>query len=215
MAERNGFDPGKYLVNLKGKEYLEVKWRLVWLRDMHPDAEIATDLIEHHPGQAAVMRAFVRIPNGGSATGYGSETKGDFNDYLEKAETKAIGRALGALGFGTQFCDDHVFGAEERGRVVDAPVNRVNGHVNGDLPPRGRTEGHNTLPANGNGQKPQMLNPDAEPTPSQTNYLGKLMQERGWTPEMADEWIGQHSGRDVNTMTRADTSALIDYLKNL
>jgi hypothetical protein len=30
------FDPAKHLTNLKGSEYLEVKWRLVWLRNEHP-----------------------------------------------------------------------------------------------------------------------------------------------------------------------------------
>ena len=63
----------------------------------------------------------VSIPGGGSATGWGSESSGDFRDYLEKAETKAIGRALAALGFGTQFCPDFEFGAAA-GRVVDSPV---------------------------------------------------------------------------------------------
>src|SRR3546814_7260726 len=56
------------------------------------------------------------------ATGYGSETPKDFGDYIEKAETKAIGRALGALGFGTQFTDDFDEGHERNGErnVVDS-----------------------------------------------------------------------------------------------
>ena len=40
--------------------------------------------------------------------------------YIEKAETKALGRACAALGYGTQFCDDFDF----RGKPVDAPVKR-------------------------------------------------------------------------------------------
>src|SRR3954470_24146216 len=127
MSERTGqgtteqFDPSKYLVNLNGRgEYLEVKWRLLWLRTEHPEATIETELVrlENHD---AVFKARVSIPNGGSATGYGSESAGDFRDFLEKAETKAIGRALAALGYGTQFCPDHEFGAA-MGRVVDSPV---------------------------------------------------------------------------------------------
>ncbi len=54
----------------------------------------------------AVFRAEVILPNGGRATGYGSEAQADFADYIEKAETKAIGRALAALGYGTQFALD-------------------------------------------------------------------------------------------------------------
>ena len=60
------------------------------------------------------------------ATGWGSETAADFGDYVEKAETKALGRALAALGFGTQFCEDYGYGAEA-GRVVDTPVARREG----------------------------------------------------------------------------------------
>jgi hypothetical protein len=104
------FDPAKYLSRISGSDYLEVKWRLVWLRDRHPDAEISTELVAHED-QTALFRARVTLPTGGSATGWGSESAGDFRDYLEKAETKAMGRALAALGFGTQFCADHENGA--------------------------------------------------------------------------------------------------------
>ena len=120
MSAVEAFEPAKFLSRVNGSEYLEVKWRLVWLRDQHPDAVIETELVTHH-GDTAVFRARVVVPGGGAATGWGSETKQDFRDYVEKAETKAIGRALAALGFGTQFCNDHDFGSAA-GRVVDAPV---------------------------------------------------------------------------------------------
>lgn len=120
MAEKESpFDPKKHLSDLGGKDYLEVKWRLAWLRDLHSDADIETEMVRDDPEQA-VFKAKVSIPERGSATGYGSETKGDFRDFIEKAETKALGRALAALGFGTQFCDD--FG--EGGAVADTPVQR-------------------------------------------------------------------------------------------
>ena len=105
------FDASKYLTNLRGKEYLEVKWRLLWLRTQHPDATIETEMVEHDAG-LALFRARVSVPGGGSATGWGSETVDDFGDFIEKAETKALGRALAALGFGTQFCEDFNFAAE-------------------------------------------------------------------------------------------------------
>jgi len=119
-----GFDAGRYVVKLRGKDYLEVKWRLVWFRTAHPDGVIQTELIEHdRSGQWALFRASVTAPGIGSATGWGQEEAADFNDYLEKAETKALGRALAALGFGTQFTEDFEFGAAED-RVVDSPVQR-------------------------------------------------------------------------------------------
>jgi hypothetical protein len=105
-ARQGGFDPTPYLRQLRGRggggEYLDVKWRLLWLRKEHPDAEIVTELVQHDP-QMAIFKATVTLPTGGKATGYGSETASDFPDFIEKAETKAIGRALNALGYGAQF----------------------------------------------------------------------------------------------------------------
>ena len=101
-----GFDPTPYLRQLRGRaggqDYLDVKWRLLWLRREHPDAEIVTEHVQIDP-TIAIFKATVTLPTGGKATGYGSETAGDFGDFIEKAETKAIGRALNALGYGAQF----------------------------------------------------------------------------------------------------------------
>jgi hypothetical protein len=124
MSEKS-FDASRYLRKLNGKDYLEVKWRLLWLRTEHPEAIISTELVKHETG-LALFRAQVSLPEGGEATGWGSETSSDFLDYIEKAETKALGRALAALGYGTQFCEDFDFSAEaaaeDPARVVDAPV---------------------------------------------------------------------------------------------
>src|SRR5687768_3419572 len=102
------FDPTPYIRQLRGRgggaDYLDVKWRLLWLRKEHPDAEIVTELVQHDP-QMAIFKATVTVATGGKATGYGSETASDFADFIEKAETKAIGRALNALGYGAQFGD--------------------------------------------------------------------------------------------------------------
>jgi hypothetical protein len=121
-TETPAFDPAAHLVSLKGKDYLEVKWRLVWLRTAHPDAIIETDCVSFNE-TFAVFKARVALPSGAVSTGWGSEEKGHFGDYIEKAETKAIGRALGALGFGTQFADD--FSDAGSGRIADAPVTRT------------------------------------------------------------------------------------------
>lgn len=126
------FDPSNYLSKVGNADYLEVKWRLVWLRTDHPDARIETELVSMDEvvqrGQKtprAIFRAMVSIPGKGSATGYGSETAMDFAEFIEKAETKAIGRALGALGLGTQFCNDFDE-TDDNGnaRIVDSPVRR-------------------------------------------------------------------------------------------
>lgn len=92
------FDPSRYLTKVGGADYLEVKWRLVWLRETHPDASIETDLVrftdwapDPHTGEMvyiglAIFKATVSIPGGGTATGWGSEDVKDFRDALEKAE---------------------------------------------------------------------------------------------------------------------------------
>lgn len=122
-----GFEAGKYLTEVNGKEYLEVKWRLLWLRTEHPDALVETELVKHAAG-LALFRAKVSIPGGGQASGWGSETADDFEDYIEKAETKALGRALAALGYGTQFCEDFDFSAEGEGRAKRANESAGTGH---------------------------------------------------------------------------------------
>jgi hypothetical protein len=97
------FDPTPHIQQLRGRggntDYLGVRWSLVWLRKEHPDAQIVTEHVQIDP-TIAIFKATVSLPTGGRATGYGSETAADFGDYIEKAETKAIGRALRALGFG-------------------------------------------------------------------------------------------------------------------
>jgi len=109
MSYKNGeFRASRYLTKLNGKDYLEVRWRLLWLRTEHADAVIVTEL-ERHEGGMALFKARITIPEGGEATGWGSETVSDFGDYIEKAETKALGRACAALGYGTQFCSDFDF----------------------------------------------------------------------------------------------------------
>jgi uncharacterized protein YbdZ (MbtH family) len=121
------FDPTQYLSNFDGRDYLEVKWRVMWVRHEHPDARMTTEIVQHNEESGfALFRAEVELPSGGKATGLGSETVRDFHDYIEAAETKALGRALAALGYGTQFCRDFDFAENARpgtAQVVDAPVN--------------------------------------------------------------------------------------------
>ena len=56
MSEQSAFDASKYITKVSGRDYLEVKWRLVWLRTEHPEAHIETELMQHEKN-AAVFRA--------------------------------------------------------------------------------------------------------------------------------------------------------------
>ena len=66
MASETPFDPTRHLTRVSGSDYLEVKWRLVWLRDRHPDATLETELVSHHDN-TAIFRAQVQIPGGGAS----------------------------------------------------------------------------------------------------------------------------------------------------
>jgi hypothetical protein len=77
----------------------------------------------------ARYKATVADGQGGTTTGYGTETAADFADYCERAETRALGRALAALGIGTQFVGQDLTEGEH---VADAPVRppaSTNGHA--------------------------------------------------------------------------------------
>lgn len=114
------FDPNKHLMDLKGKAYLQVMWRLVWFREEKPMWCIDTKL-EHLTENHAVFSAKIYDESGVlKSAGYGSESIKDFRDFIEKAETKAVGRALAMLGYGTQFAPE----LDEGDRIVDSPVGR-------------------------------------------------------------------------------------------
>jgi hypothetical protein len=147
---QEAFNPREHLIELKSRqgtqEYLPVQWRLVWFREICPQGEIVTELITldldretQEEGYSwnsetrrsekvvkrangyALFKATVKDGKGGIATGYKSEKAASFSEFTEKAETGAIGRALAALGYGTQFTGDDL---DEQHRIVDAPVDR-------------------------------------------------------------------------------------------
>ncbi|HEY3284102.1 MAG TPA: hypothetical protein VGN26_17670 [Armatimonadota bacterium] len=115
------FNPKQHLMKVRGgAEYLEVKWRLVWFREEHPDWGIETKpvVVDIEKG-LAVFQAHVYNAEGRLlASGTKMETARDFGDFVEKAETGSIGRALAVCGYGTQFAPE----MEEGDRIVDAPI---------------------------------------------------------------------------------------------
>lgn len=204
-SPKPAFDPSKYLTKVGQADYLEVKWRLVWLRETHPDAMIFTECLDHAPGQGASFKAHIVIPGGGSADGHGNEAVDDFRDYYEKAETKAIGRALAALGFGTQFCGDHEFGAAS-GKVVDSPVSRTAAPA--------RSNG-NAAVTNGNGQRPvSSAPPGNEVTPRQLKFMESMAREAGLSEEQMIAEVMKKYGVAPHELSRRDASTFIEQLQN-
>lgn len=107
------------IMSLRGKDYLEVKFRVVWFREERPNWRIDTEFVSLTQ-DAAMAKATIRDESGNvMATSHKFEDKKGFPDFAEKAETGAIGRALALCGFGTAFCADEL---DEGSRIVDSPV---------------------------------------------------------------------------------------------
>lgn len=158
-----GFNPSDHLMKIKSRQglsdYLPVQWRLVWFRQECPHGTIETEELEYDTEKECSLEAFVwnsekkrsekvvktakgyaryravvTDGKGGRATGTKAECRANFEDYGEKAETGAIGRALAGLGFGTQFAPE----LDEEHRIVDSPVERGTSPVEGSDTGNGR-----------------------------------------------------------------------------
>lgn len=135
------FNPNEHLLRIQGKDYLPVRWRLVWFHQATGSRAGYVTVELEHDRQNGFAKFFTIAWDGNDetwrhvnirgveldvcgrvATGEGSETRADFNDYYEKAATKALGRALAGLSFGTQFAPE----LDEKQRIVDSPVERPN-----------------------------------------------------------------------------------------
>ena len=132
------FDPNKYMLKLpKTKklvgdngqvrwektetDYLPVAARIAWFRKDHPYWSIITR-VEKWGDKAIVMKAVIKDMQGSViATARKKETEIGFPDYIEKAETGAIGRALAMCGYGTLQAPEF----DEQDRLADAPVEKT------------------------------------------------------------------------------------------
>lgn len=166
------FNPQEHLSMIGKKEYLEVRWRLVWFREAHPTGQILTDLVNVEP---VVVKATIIDKSGAAlATGYGSANdtgKAVWSGRgIEKAETAAIGRALAHAGFGTQFTED-----DEGDHLADSPMDTTPAKPKNITPISKDAEGStSTNPRRFNDNKPTTA---ARPTWDTANVLEQL---RNW-----------------------------------
>lgn len=237
MTTQQPFNPSEHLINLRRKQrqpngsyaevdnpYLETRWRLVWLHDRYPDgASIVTELVEHKPGEYAVFKAQVAV-DGKTATGWAIKHAGGPISYVENAETHAIGRALAALGLGTQWCDDFDEGRDDEGQVtpVDAP-NRPKPASSPPATSAGSTptpvrkpspEPSRSSSASTSGQAPAGGWQDQGATEPQIRALYTISSKvKGWKEDEFESWCSDKYGKRPSELSRRQASELIDTLK--
>lgn len=106
------------LQNLKGKAYLLAAHRVLWFREEKPDYGIQTQIV-FYDEKWAIFKAIISNEKGDIvAIAHKTEHAAHFGDYLEKAETGAIARALALCGFGTAFALE----LDDSDRISDAPL---------------------------------------------------------------------------------------------
>lgn len=133
-----GFEPKDYLrkeVNEDGVSfYLDTKYRLLWFRLKYDNGKIVKIPKALNKEYATFEVRIYANKNDAEdnflANGFASRYKDDSNEkfglnFVESAETAALGRALKDAGFGTQFCD---IALPNDQTIVDAGV-----HISFDL----------------------------------------------------------------------------------
>lgn len=140
----DGFEPKNYLreeTTEEGKSfYLDTKFRLLWYRLKYPDGKLVKIPKALNRDYATFeVRVYSHkddAPDNFLANGFASRYKDDGNEkfglnFVESAETAALGRALKDAGFGTQFCD---IALPNDQTIVDAGVNIPFDLSNDELP---------------------------------------------------------------------------------
>lgn len=191
------------IMSLKGKDYLEVKYRLVWFREEHPDWSIMTELVKLDENYA-IAKAQVYGPTGQIiATAHKREDKQHFQDFIEKCETGAIGRALALCGYGTQFAPE----IEEGDRIVDAPAQRL------QAPPVISNVTHvtssNPNPSQSSHAQPRMA------TPAQSKMIwARLKNDLALNDFAARDFITAHTHKTrKEDLTSADVETLLKAIE--
>lgn len=141
-------------IDIKGKQYVLVKDRIIYFNESYPKGEIITEILPS-ADTVVTIRACVYPGDGRRFTGHGSEKIGgagvNSTSALENAETSAVGRALAMMGIGVI---DSIASVDEinKAQVGKAPYKPVNNKYTAPTAPIGegnkfdnwtRSEGNN------------------------------------------------------------------------
>jgi hypothetical protein len=170
-------------------DYLEIKWRMVWFRGENRENTKTSirDKIIDPQSRFAYYELEVVDSKGNVEIGVGSETGDDFEDYIEKAYTKAYGRALAALGYGTQFAPE----LEEGESIADSPVETQKTESKAIARKRPVTE-------------------------AQRRAIYAIYNALGYTEaQMKEIMQTRYNKSDSKSLTRQEASDFIDYLNSI
>lgn len=213
--------PGKdKMMSLAGGMYLPVRRRVAWMRgepSPKPLWSIVNTLLKYEMGTLEAPRGGGpggKMPkiSGGFAvvksevldelgriisTGYAQERSEVFPDFIEKAETAAVGRAMALAGFGTEAALDLDEGLDEE-NVVDSPVRPIviGEGIGTDVKVGGRV---------------------ANITNAQLKEIGRLVKDGGFDPLTVSDFITLVSGQVIPAeVLESDESAngyMVDILR--
>lgn len=188
------------LMELKGKDYLQVAYRLVWFREEKPLWGIETVVGE------GLSKAIIKDETGRIiATAH--KTVGTKVFAEESSETGAIGRALAMCGFGTQFCGDEL---DEKEDLADAPVQAKKIEEQRVI---SQNKGIQETGAAKKSPEVQLL--DTPPlTEAQLATLDKVQERCGWKEEKLRAYLIQNQlNPDKSKLTSLQYRKLISAIK--
>jgi hypothetical protein len=224
--EKVGMDmrPGKEkMMPLSGGLYLPVRRRVAWMRGEpvpRPTWGIVNTLLKYEMGTLEAPRGggpggkMAKISGGYAvvkseiiddsgriiSTGYAQERSEIFPDFIEKAETAAVGRAAALAGFGTEAALDLDEGLDQE-NVVDAPVRPItitSGDVRDSIKVGGRVSGI---------------------TNAQLKEIGRMVKEEGLGPDRVAGLITTVTGEvipsDVLENDESANSYIIAILRKM
>jgi hypothetical protein len=180
------------LIDLRGKDYLQVAHRLVWFREEHPDWCIHTEFVQLTENHAIAKASIVNDKGHIIATSHKCEDKRGFADFAEKAETGAIGRALAACGYGTQFAPE----LSEEHRVVDSPQHSQARVIS--AAPKPQAASHSPMTGG--------------PTEKQIARLMAIAKENGWTEDNIKEYLNQMGLKSRRQLNRLQYDSLVEKI---
>lgn len=128
-------------VDIKGKDYVQVNYRILAFRELFPMGTIRTEILHIDIEQGVVMMQATAMDETGKVLGTGmayeekSSSYINKGSYIENCETSAVGRALAMLGIGV---DASICSAEEL----------VNAVTNQDKKPTKKTKAEEPEPQN-------------------------------------------------------------------